>query len=99
MMRRRTFLKAAVIGIIAAPRAVAAQPAGKTYRIGLLLPATAPVGSDAAQIETAFSAGLRELGYVEQRNIVIEQRYAEGRLDRLPQLAAELVRLGVDVII
>ncbi len=98
-MRRRTFLKAAVIGIIAAPRAVAAQPAGKAYRIGLLSPAMPPVGSDAALIEGSFTAELRELGYVEQRNIVIERRYAEGRLERLPELAAELVRLGVDVIV
>ena len=52
----------------------------------------------AARIE-AFRQGLRELGYVEGKNIVIEWRYAEGKLDRIPALAAELVRLKVDVIV
>ena len=52
----------------------------------------------AARIE-AFRQGLRELGYVEGKNIVIEWRYAEGKLDRLPALAAELVQLKVDLIV
>jgi putative ABC transport system substrate-binding protein len=73
-----------------------AQQAGKIPRIGYLTGATRD--GQAARIE-AFRQGLRELGYVEGKNIVIEYRYAEGKLDRLPALAAELVRLKVDVIV
>ena len=65
-------------------------------RIGFLIAASPSAISD--RIE-AFRQGLRELGYVEGKNIVIEWRYAEGKLDRLPALAAELVRLKVDVIV
>ena len=75
---------------------IAAQQAGKTPRIGFLY--TFAPSSVAARTE-AFRQGLRELGYVEGRNIVIEWRYAEGNRDRLPALASELVRLGVDVIV
>ena len=73
-----------------------AQQAKKIPRIGYLTSAT-PDGQS-ARIE-AFRQGLRELGYVEGKNIVIEYRYAEEKLDRLPALAAELVRLKVDVIV
>jgi putative ABC transport system substrate-binding protein len=73
-----------------------AQQAGKIPRIGYLTGATAD--GQSARIE-AFRHGLRALGYVEGKNIVIEYRYAEGKLDRLPVLAAELVRLKVDVIV
>src|SRR5436190_2484719 len=75
--------------------AQAQQPA-KVPRIGYLVanfPSPNPVRSE------AFRPGLRELGYVEEKNIVIEWRYAEGKLDSLPALAAELVRLKVDVIV
>ena len=80
-----------VLGVIAE----AQQPA-KIPRIGYLTGAT-PDGQS-ARIEP-FRQGLRELGYVEGKNIFIEYRYAEGKLDRLPALAAELVRLKVDVIV
>jgi putative ABC transport system substrate-binding protein len=73
-----------------------AQQAGKIPRIGYLLGPS--LSSLAARIE-AFRQGLRELGYVEGKNIVIEYRSAEGEIDRLPALAAELVRLKVDVIV
>ena len=78
------------------PSSAEAQQPTKIPRIGYLnatSPSTAP-----ARIE-AFRQGLRELGYVEGKNIVIECRYAEGNLDRLPALAAELVRLKVDIIV
>ena len=73
-----------------------AQQSAKVPRIGYLTGAT-PVGQ-AARVE-AFRQGLRELGYVEGKNIVIEWRSAEGKAERLPALAAELVRLKVDVIV
>jgi len=74
----------------------AQQQATKIPRIGYL--ATVSLSAISARIE-AFRQGLRELGYVEGKNIVIEWRYAEGKADRLPGLAAELVRLKVDVIV
>jgi putative tryptophan/tyrosine transport system substrate-binding protein len=73
-----------------------AQQTGKVARIGYLGASSASAIS--ARIE-AFRQGLRELGYVEGKNIVIEWRYAEGKFDRLPALAADLVRLKVDVIV
>ena len=74
----------------------AQQPTGKVKRIGYM--ATGSVSSDRNRIDT-FRRGLRDLGYVEEKNIVIEYRYAEGKPDRLPGLAAELVGLKVDVIV
>ena len=75
---------------------VEAQQAARIPRIGILLGASA--SSVSTRVE-AFRQRLRELGYVEGRNIVIEYRYAEGKRERLPDLAAELVRLKVDVIV
>jgi putative ABC transport system substrate-binding protein len=83
--------------IFTAPLTAEAQQATHVYRIGLLsglFPSSAPN----SRVE-AFRQGLRELGYVEGQNLVIESRYAEGRAERLPDLAAELVRLPVDVIV
>jgi putative ABC transport system substrate-binding protein len=73
-----------------------AQQSAKVPRIGFL--GTASPSAASTRIE-AFRQGLRDLGYVEGKNIVIEYRYAERQPDRLPALAAELVRLKVDVIV
>src|SRR5262249_46175680 len=73
-----------------------AQQIGKVHRIGFLVASSASFYS--SRIE-AFRKGLRELGYVEGKNIAIEYRFAEGKEDRLRELAAELVRLKVDVIL
>src|SRR5947207_9385641 len=76
--------------------AVAQAQKAKVVRIGFLGPTSA--ASNAGRME-ALRAGLRDLGYLEGKNLVIESRWAEGKFDRLPELAAELVRLNVDVIL
>ena len=81
--------------ILATSLAADAQPTGKVYRIAYLGGASAAVSVRSVE---AFRDGLRELGWVEGQNIVIDYRHAEGRFDRLPALAAELVRLKPDVI-
>jgi putative ABC transport system substrate-binding protein len=73
-----------------------AQQPGKVYRIGLLSARSSVSESTRAE---AFRQGLRDLGYVEGKNIIIDYRYAEGKFERLPDLTAELVRLKVDVIL
>jgi putative ABC transport system substrate-binding protein len=93
MNRRDTVL--ALLALGAAPLAAEAQQAAKIARIGYL---TSSLGDDPHLLE-AFRQGLRDLGYVEGRNLVIEYREAEGKADRLPALAAELVALKVDVIV
>src|SRR5262245_19911704 len=95
-IRRRKFL-ATLGGAAAWPLAAGAQPVGKVPRIGYLSPGSASPGPLAYHDE--FQRGLRELGYVEGRKIVIEYRFADGKFDRLGALAAELVQLNVDVIV
>jgi putative ABC transport system substrate-binding protein len=97
-MDRRRFLLTSLAGVLAAPLAAEAQPAGKVPRTGYLSPgfATDPMRE---RFLEAFRQGLRELGYVEGQNIAIESRWAEGKDDRLPALAADLVRSKVDVIV
>ncbi len=85
-----------ILGLLATPFAVQGQPAKNVPRIGFLSAASPAALS--ARTE-AFRQGLRELGYVAGKNIVIEWRYAEEKFDRLRELAAELVRLKVDVIV
>src|SRR5437870_10275227 len=82
-----------VLALALAPLVAEAQPAEKLARIGYL-----SLGS-AADTPKALLQGLRELGYVEGQNLVIEYRYAEGKAERLPDLAAELVSLKVDIIV
>ena len=82
--------------LLALPVSARAQQPARIPRIGILI--TASASSFSARVE-AFRQRLRELGYVEGKNIFIEYRYAEGKLERLPDLAAELVRLQVDVIV
>jgi putative tryptophan/tyrosine transport system substrate-binding protein len=94
-MDRRAFISGSTVSLLAAPLAAEAQQAGKVYRIGYL---SASSGASNPRNLEAFRQGLRELGWVEGQNIVIEYRWAEGRFDRLPDLAADLVRLKVDVI-
>jgi putative ABC transport system substrate-binding protein len=85
------------LSLLAAPLATEAQPSGKVYRIGYLGLTTAS-GTYVRSVE-AFRQGLRELGYVEGKNLVIEYRWAEGKYDKLPDLAGELVRMKVDLIV
>jgi putative ABC transport system substrate-binding protein len=85
-----------LLALLVAPCAAEGQQAGKFPRIGFLSGQSSP---DLARQLEAFRQGLRELGYVEGQTIAIEYRFAEGRPERLPALAAELVRLKVDVII
>jgi len=96
-MHRRTFIGGIACSLVAAPRAAGAQSAGKVYRIGYLSIGSAS-GTYTRPLE-AFRQGLRDLGWDEGRNLLIEYRYAEGRVDRLSALADELVRLKVDVIV
>src|SRR5919198_4970013 len=86
------------LSLLAAPLITDAQPATKVYRIGRLLSTGRPLPEPNAY-EEAFRQGLRELGYVEGQNLVLEYRSAEGSAERLPDLAADLVRLQVDVIV
>jgi putative tryptophan/tyrosine transport system substrate-binding protein len=84
------------LSLFLAPLAVNAQPLPKVYRIGIL-ERTSPA-NNSANLD-GFRRGLRELGYVEEKNFGIEYRSADGRDERLPALATELVRLKVDVIV
>jgi ABC-type uncharacterized transport system substrate-binding protein len=94
VINRRAFLGAIAGGLLAAPLAAEAEQAGKVYRIGLLSANAAGV-----PLTGAFRQGLRDLGYVEGRNLVIQARYAAGKIEQLPALASDLVALGVDVIV
>jgi ABC-type sugar transport system substrate-binding protein len=95
-MDRRRFLLTSLAGALAAPPGAEAQQSARRHRIGIL------VGSAEAFITPYIEIlrqELRNLGYVEGRKLVMEYRYADGNYDRLPTLAADLVRLKVDIIV
>ena len=96
VMERRAFMAMLTGGIVVSPLAGEAQKAGKVYRVGFLGNSSAALK---ANLVGPFREGLRELGYVEGRNIVIEYRWAEGKYERFPALIAELAALNVDVIV
>jgi putative tryptophan/tyrosine transport system substrate-binding protein len=91
-MRRRDFIKVVSGGILTWPLAARGQQSGKTWRVGFI----------AHRYESFYDGlfeGLRELGYVEGQNIIVERRYAEGHAERFQEFAAEMVRLKADVVI
>jgi putative ABC transport system substrate-binding protein len=92
---RRAFIRCVASALLAPPLAHG-QQAGKVFRIGIL--EAIPAAQNAANLD-ALRKGLRELGYVEGRNLIIEYRSADGRAERFPELASELVRLKVDLIL
>ena len=91
-MDRRAFITMLGGGILAAPLAGEAQPAGKAWRIGFI--SVAPL-----KIDEVFFQQLTNLGYVEGQNLAVERRYTEGRAERFAEFATELVRLNVDMIV
>jgi putative ABC transport system substrate-binding protein len=95
VITRREFIGTLAGGLVAAPLAAEAQQAARVPRVGYL----GTNLSVSPHLPEAFRQGLRDLGYVEGRNVVIEYRSAEGKLERLPALAAELVAVKVDVIV
>ena len=97
-MRRRAFIGGVALGLVAVRRAADAQQAGNVPRVGYMVTG-ALESPEARRAVDAFRQGLRERGYVEGQNIVIEYRAADGNIERFPGLTAELVRLKVDVIV
>jgi len=97
-LHRRAFV-ALLVGGAARAGGAAAQPATGSHRVGILAPTEAPRASDPHSATGSIPTYLEELGYVAGRNLVLEPRYAAGRLSELPAMARELVRLRVDVIV
>ena len=95
-MQRRTFLRAVTLAAVAIPGRAGAQPAGRIYKVGMLAGGSPSIG--ALSIE-AFRQKMRELGWIEGQNLAIQFGWDEGRFERLPELARNLVRAGVDVIV
>ena len=93
-MERRTFLAMVSGSLLAAPLAAEAQPAGKVWRIGWL-----GISPPSALLSQAFLQGLRDHGFVEGQNVIIERRYSEGREDRHTAFVAEFIQMKVDLIV
>jgi putative ABC transport system substrate-binding protein len=91
-MRRRDFIALASSAVAAWPLGALAQEPGKIWRMGF-------IAQGYEKFYDALFEGLRELGYAEGRNLIVERRYAEGRAERFPEFAAEMVRLKVDIIV
>lgn len=94
MNRRETMLALLALGTV--PRAASSQPAGTVYQVGLLAGGGAPPDGT---LPASLRQALRDLGYVEGKNIAYTGRWADAKLERLPELAAELVKLKVDAIV
>jgi putative ABC transport system substrate-binding protein len=95
-MDRRTFVGTLTLSLLAAPLAAEAEQAGKVYRVGYL---TVPSRETAQGVANSFQRALRDLGWIEGQNVVVNYRFADSDVDRLPDLAVELVRLRADVIV
>jgi putative ABC transport system substrate-binding protein len=99
-MDRRTFIGTMAGSLLAAPLAAEAQEAGKVYRVGYIGPrSVATLISDPAQPFNSFRREMRQRGYVERQNLVLELRTVEGRLERISEVVGELVGLNADVIV
>jgi ABC-type uncharacterized transport system substrate-binding protein len=98
-MNRRTFVGCVAGGVFVASITAVAQQVGKTPRIGMLLPGAPPAPGQSSPALETFRKELRDLGYAEGTNLVIEYRWSEGREERFADLAADLIRLDVAVII
>ena len=98
MIDRRAFILGGAAAL-AASGAAEAQRASRVYKIGMLLPLVSPAAGGPPIIVPGFLAGMRDHGWLENQHFVIEARYSGGRFERLPELAAELVQLKVDVIV
>ena len=94
--RVAALLATSALEILWSPVVISAQPGAKALRIGVLVGSGPSVASPNVE---AFRRGLRDLGYVEGRNIAIEVRWAEGRLERFPEFVAELLSLKVDILV
>src|SRR5881296_230831 len=98
-MDRRRFISGVALGFVAVPLAADAQQPAKVARVSFLTTSSPESPEQRAAGIDPFRQGLRERGYVEGQNIVIEVRAAESKIERFPALASELVRLKVDVIV